>query len=214
MRWLRCSVVLVSCLFFCETALALDPLLVEFGWSQPNPVTLPANYTALLGSTPWDTSQTDIITGFPTTQFGVADSVAFWNQRCTYGTACSVGFSNGGQQPTQFIAQFDLDKVLGGPNRLWADGWDGNAQPFVGHTGTWHDATYVPQKGNGNQALYGYQITAVEREVTATTQTIRLYGVNSPVPEPSTFVLGLFGFLAHLSGRFPRRMSLSRQSRC
>ena len=87
--------------------------------------------------------------------------------------------------------------MLGGPNRLWADGWDGNAQPFTDSTGTWHAATYVPQKGNGNQALFGYLITAVEREVTATTQTIRLYGVDAPVPEPSTLLLALLGLCAY-----------------
>jgi hypothetical protein len=189
----------MSCLVCAEKALALDPLLVEFGWSQPDPVTLPAIYTAGVNFTPWDTSQTNSITAFPTNQFGVAESVVGWNQRCTLGTFCAVGFSNDGQQPSPFISEYDLDNVLGGPNRLWADGWDGNTQPFMNHTGTWHAATYVLQKGNGNQALFGYHITAVEREITAITQTIRLYGVDAPVPEPATLVLALLGFCAHLT---------------
>ena len=197
MRWLRCALILISCFACAQTAVALDPLLVEFGWSQPDPVTLPANYTALVNSNSWDPFQNNTITQYPTTQFAVSGAVLFWNQACTYGTACFVGFANGGQQPSAFGAEYNLDKVLGGPNQLWADGWDGNTQPFTNQTGVWHAATYVPQKGNGNQALFGYLITAVEREVTATTQTIRLYGVDAPVPEPSTLLLALLGLCAY-----------------
>jgi hypothetical protein len=202
MRWLHYSVLLVSCLLCCEEALALDPLLVEFGWSQPNPVTLPANYSASVNSTPWNgVFGGQIISQYPTTEFAGPFAIDFWNQSCTFGTACFVGFANGGQQPSQFGSDYNLDKVLGGPNQLWADGWDGNAQPFVNHTGIWHAATYVPQIGNGNQALYGYIITAVERDVTSTTQTIRLYGIVNPLPEPSTLVLAILVCFCHLSRR-------------
>ena len=205
MRSFRYLLVVAICLIGSDRALALDPLLVEFGWSQPNPVTLPATYITRATSFSWDAGMTNNITQYPTTQFAFPLAVSEWNQYCTLGMACGVGFSNGGQQPAQFISDFNLDRVLGGPNQLWADGWDGNVQPFTNHTGIWHAATYVPQKGNGNQALFGYQITAVEREITATTQTIRLYGVDAPVPEPSACVLALLGFLTHLSGRSPRR---------
>jgi hypothetical protein len=204
MRWLRYCLFVAVGFTFADQSFALDPLLVEFGWSQPNPVTLPANYTASVGSTPWNGVGFNTITQYPTTDFAGQNAIAFWNQSCTFGTPCSVGFANGGQQPNQFAAQFDLDVVLGGPNRLWADGWDGNAQPFTNHTGTWFAATYVPQKGNSNQALFGYQITAVERDVTATTQSLRLYGINAPVPEPSTTILMILSSLAHITAR-PRQ---------
>jgi hypothetical protein len=197
MRGLRYLFALTSYFAYAQIALALDPLLVEFGWSQPDPVTLPANYTASVNSTPWNGAfGGQIISQYPTNEFAGPFAIDFWNQSCSFGTACGIAFANGGQQPAQLGGPYNLDQVLGGPNQSWADGWDGNTQPFVNHTGIWHTATYVPQKGNGNQALFGYQITAVEREVTATTQTIRLYGVDAPVPEPSTLVLALLGCAA------------------
>ena len=199
MRSFRYLLVVAICLIGSDRALALDPLLVEFGWSQPDPVTLPATYVASVGFTSWNGigDSTNVISAYPTAQSAGQLAIDFWNQRCTLGTACFVGFANGGRQPSPFGASYNLDQVLGGPNQLWADGWDGNPQPFVNHSGVWHAATYVPQKGNGNQALFGYLITAVEREVTATTQTIRLYGVDAPVPEPSTLLLALLGLCAY-----------------
>lgn len=214
MPWLRYSVVLVSSLFFCETAFAIDPLLVEFGWSQPNPVTLPANYITLVGGADWDSSNSNNVTGYPTTQFADAGAVSYWNFRCTSGAACGVEFSNGGQQPFQFGGQANLDQILGGPNHLWVDGWDGNPQPYMSSVGTWHAATYVPQIGGPNQALLGYLISAVQREITVTTQTIRIYGVTAPVPEPSSCLLVLLGCGIHFSGRYPRRTELSHRSSC
>src|SRR5687767_7128026 len=130
MRWLRCSVVMIACLAFTGTALALDPLLVEFGWSQPNPVTLPANYGVLVDNNPWNGIADPVVTQYPTTTFAFPNAVAFWNQNCADGSLCFVGFSNGGQQPNQFNSAWNLDQVLGGPNHVWADGWDGNTQPF------------------------------------------------------------------------------------
>ena len=204
MRQLLWSAVMFSSLAYAQTAVALDPLLVQFGWSQPNSVTLPATYVAIVNSASWSASNSNDINAFPTTQSATSGAILNWNQQCAAGTFCLVGFSNGGQQPFSSSADQDLDRILGGPNRLWADGWDGNSQPFPsGFTGTFHAATYVPQKGNGHQALYGYKITAVEREITSTTQTIRLYGVDAPIPEPSTLLLMLLGLGAHLSIRRP-----------
>lgn len=214
MRWLVYFVLAMSWMACAETALALDPLLVEFGWSQPNPVTLPANYIAAInGAYDW-ANVPNTITAYPTTQFADSDAINFWNQTCAAGTSCGIGFANGRQQPSPFSAAYLLDNILGGPNQVWADGWDGNAQPFSNHTGTWHAATYVPQKGNGNQALYGYLITAVEREVTATTQTLRLYGVNAPVPEPSTIFLVTISCLAHTTARRRRCIPSFGRSLC
>jgi hypothetical protein len=205
----------VVCCFLCaQTAFALDPLLVEFGWSQPNPVTLPANYITLVDSSDWDSSNSNTITVYPTTQFADSFAVSYWNKNCADGSSCGIQLSNGGQEPFQFGGQANLDQILGGPNRLWADGWDGNPQPYPNSVGAWHAATYVPQLGGPNKALFGYLITAVERQITPDTETIRVYGVNAPVPEPSSWLLGLLGGVIHLSGRFPRRNPSSRRFRC
>jgi hypothetical protein len=200
MSLLRFIVLLVFCSLCSETALALDPLLVEFGWSQPDPVTLPASYVAGVNNTSWNfVPPPQIISQYPTTEFAGANAVNFWNQSCGY-NLCTVSFSNGGQHYHTTIPDTELDYLLGGLNHIWADGWDGHSTPFgdnlpPAYTGTWHAATYV------------YTITAVEREVTATTQTIRLYGFETWVPEPSTCLLALLGLFAHLglSGRSPRR---------
>jgi hypothetical protein len=50
-------------------------------------------------------------------------------------------------------------------------------------------------------ALQGYDLTAMERSVTATAQTIRIYGF--AVPEPATWMLVICGALLHVSGSLP-----------
>lgn len=177
-----------------------EMLLVEFGWTQPDPVTLPANYVVLVsGGSGWHDAGP--ISQYPTTMQATPAIVNLWNERCARGSSCSVDFSNGGQQPFDPPGgSSNIDYILGGNNRLWADGWIDGA-PVAGN-GQWIAATHVPQKGNGNQALWGYEVTRIERIVTADSQFVRIYGIN--VPEPATWLLILFACAIHLSGRYLR----------
>jgi hypothetical protein len=94
----------------------------------------------------------------------------------------SFGLTNGPYAPerTNPFEQFFIDRAFDG----YYEDRDLTATRFVPPIGE----TY---------ALQWYALTAIERTVTATVQSIHIYGF--PAPEPSAWLLAVLGGLLHVS---------------
>ena len=177
---------LIALLLLASAARAETMLLAEFKWSQPDPVTLPTEYIVQAPSPTypaWPSYEwRETVTSFPHTSTAPPEVLPILQQGFTYGPY--VILWNSPQQSAYGVggcATCKFDRLINNPEwaeRVAADGWDVDL--------------HVPQLGN---ALWGYDITEVERFVTADAQTIRLYGAALPVPEPAAWLIVLCGFV-------------------
>ncbi len=172
------------------TSNASAALLAEFSWQIPIPVVAPAKYEISRFAVPggpfavWTTETSDLNGTFAAPQSIVDVFNICWatgNGGWTVIRSDVFDDVHKWQSPlTNKFGGLGLDAVI----------WNG----FNGYG--WSGQAYVPQKGI---ALLGYKLTGLERSVTPTSQTIRIFG--EVVPEPATWVLVCVGVVALLSRR-------------
>jgi hypothetical protein len=128
---------------------------------------------------------TESIPTFPHTSYADAETIAALDRIMTTNTglfSVSFGLANGPYAPmrTNPFEQFFIDRAFEG----YYEDRDLTATRVVPAIGE----TY---------ALQWYALTAIERSVTPTVQTICIYGF--PAPEPSAWLLAVLGGLLHVS---------------
>jgi hypothetical protein len=190
-RVVACRLLAVLITVLCASS-ASGALLAEFSWHNPTPLNAPALYEISRWAgypgpyTVWTTTTSDLngtFTADPQTveafNFTWTGGVGQWS------TIRADHFDNVNRWQSPLTNKFGLgiDGLLGGPDADWSNGG------LTGHDG-WYGQAYVPKKGI---AFEGYRITGLERSVTPTSQTIRVFG--NPVPEPAAALLLLFGGL-------------------
>jgi hypothetical protein len=174
-----------------------EMLLLELGWENPEPVTLPAEYIFDISSggggnfALWREN----VSSFPHTSLADPELVDRFNLHLgwfpwdhEFFPIVSLSVEN--QAPElprictscywrRLVANLDDAAMTGAEWAAFAEsvGWNVNLQ--------------VPLLGQG---LRGYEVTRIERSVTAEAQTIRLYG--NVVPEPACCLL-----VIHLVGQ-------------
>jgi hypothetical protein len=181
----------LACVLFIATPAAAESLLLELGWENPEPVTLPARYTFAIGNlggngAVWH----EDISSLPDQSVASSQLVERFNQQLTgfeWGPLDSlypvVSLSVAIQAPelprictscywSRLVANLD-DSGKTGPE--WA--------AFAESVG-WNVNLEVPLLGQG---LLGYEITSIEREVTAAEQTVRIFGQRNPDLLPGDF---------------------------
>lgn len=202
---------------FCLLAFPLPAnagmLLLELGWENPKPVTLPATYTFTIGNPiggsqrPGDGSGAWVeeVTAFPHNSAASAELVARFNYLIAlydwspgggpnYDHHPLVGLSNGGQYPEapELCTSCYWLRLVANEDDTWRTGPEWRA--FAESVG-WDVTLHVPLLGQG---LRGYDLTDIERSVTAAKQTIRLYGVIVPEPNATALAAALGAMLAAL----------------
>jgi hypothetical protein len=178
-----------ACTLAITSTVSAEMLLAEISYTAPEPVLPPAQFgfgvgNSRLGPNPFH-NWFESISAIPQTSYADAATISAMDRILTTSTSLysvSFGLSNGPYEPmrTHPFELFLLDRAFEG---YYAD----------------RDLTatrYVPPIGE-TYALQWYALTAIERTVTATVQTIRIYGF--PAPEPGTWLLAVLGGLVHLS---------------
>lgn len=168
--------------------------LATFSWSQPQPVSLPAEYIAglqMFSGTTLGVAWYETVSSFPHHSFADAATVeAFYNELYTDDNG-QLRFWNGGQVYNNGLCawcQF-----------YWSIG-DGRDQHLAEKAAAGFTAQMLaPSLG---PHLIGYTLTGIERTVTANTQTITFHGF--AIPEPGCWLLVLCGCL-HLVTRAARK---------
>lgn len=196
---MRALIICTACLV--ANPAAAEMILAEFGWDQPEPVSLPGEYRFRAGNSglglPCPEScaiWTADVSTFPYNDTADSDLLAKLNNNLTAINTGGprVAFHNAGQNINAINPMLTDSFPF---SRVWIDST--NSDP----DGTHWDA-YVPQLGVG---LFGYTITRAERTITALGQTVAFYGetvdgTDPPLPEPGSWFLLLVG-CAHLVGR-------------
>jgi hypothetical protein len=166
-----------------------EMLLLEIGWENPEPVTLPAEYLFDISSGGGNFALwIENVSSFPHTSLATPEMVDRFNLHLgwfpwDHEFFPIVSLSAGNQAPElprictscywrRLVANLD-DAAMTGAE--WA--------AFAESVG-WNVDLRVPLLGQG---LRGYELSRIERSVTAEAQTIRLYG--NVVPEPACWLL-------------------------
>lgn len=157
--------------------------LARFEWSQPEPVSLPAEYRAVLTMyTPGHESELwkETVTEFPYHSEASQEIVSEFNRLLYLDDNGELQFINGGQNIG----------ICGWCQLFWSIGE--GADRFLAEKAAagWDAEMFVPRVGSH---LDGYLITGIERTVTADSQTITFSGI--PIPEPACLVLVLCGLV-------------------
>jgi hypothetical protein len=180
---MRAALLIVACLV--ASPVSAEFLLVEYGWQQPEPITLPATYTFSMESQALMDIRPNGFVGWPLvfTEPGTvttdADFLAVMNRVLTaeVNDNVRIGLGNDGQY-------YD---AMPGDNFPFGIAWHNWPQPFSDRG--LFAAAHVPNP-RGNQypwGLQGYWLTRVDRTVTDTgAQYIRFYGI--VIPEPASAV--------------------------
>jgi hypothetical protein len=164
-------------------------LLAEISFTTPQPVVAPDEYNFAvannrLGPNPFRNWIESIAT-FPHTSYADMDTVAAMDRILTTETdlySVTFGLVNGPYQPsrTNPLEQFYIDRAF--------DGYYAERGLIA--------TRYAPPIGP-TYALQSYDLTAIERHVTPTMQTIRIYGF--AVPEPATCLILVLGALLQVN---------------
>lgn len=171
-------------------------LLAEFEFSQPEPITPPADYSFTLNNNSlvdkvlfWPVT----VDAFPLTELASPEMVATFNALVTNSpnNIRRVSLVNDGQAINEF-GSMPFDNIWF-PDADPDDNW--RAEAFVPH---------VPDPARDPldrlyTGLWGYWIDEVERVITADSQLVRFRG--HVIPEPATWLFVLLCVAWHLSKR-------------
>ena len=192
---MRRILMFLAALLVCNTAFAVDTLLLEITWRQPNPVTLPANYWFQAADERNGGQWVELVSSFDHHSWADDETVQDFNGpfAYTHTTAApyapGISMRNGSQSPEPFgCATCPFPRLVLKTDPVTGEDWTQR----VAEVG-WETMLHVPYLGPAG--LNGYALTDIERIVTPEGQTIRLYGTF--VPEPGCFLL-----IAHLSMLF------------
>lgn len=197
-RLAKCFV-LVACCCLIPTPARGEMLLAELSFTAPEPVAAPASFRFGVGNDfadpPLVFNWFDNVASYPFMSMADAATVSEFDRLLTMSAApdhVSIGFSNGPYDPPRPnpFARFFIDRAFEG------------AYVDIGLTAT----RYAEHLLDSPFALQWYALTAVERSVTPTVQTIRIFGYPDPpprIPEPRTAMLVLCAALLHFSRCWP-----------
>lgn len=173
---------LLIALLFCPAPCSLLPahaaeLLFEYGWNQPEPVALPAEY--FFWVTAFNQSWKAEVHAFPHESTASPEFIERMNETFVEsGANVRLHYRNGFQEDSVLPYGFPLGSIWFAPQGQMPEG------------NYWR--TYVPQRGQG---LRGYHIDSVDRLITAESQLLKFYGHDVEyvpddfVPEPSSAFL-------------------------
>jgi hypothetical protein len=181
---LLCAVCFVP---FTSTARA-EMLLAELTYTAPQPVIAPASFNVGVGNSfatpPTFHNWTETVPTIPYMSTANMTTVAEFDRLLTtrvQENRVAFGLANGPYAPPRPIgATFSLHRAFAGD---YTD---------LGLSATLHAPTI-----GSTYPLQWYALTAIERSVTPTIQTIRIYGI--PAPEPTTWLIAVFGGLLHVN---------------
>ncbi|HEX2475378.1 MAG TPA: PEP-CTERM sorting domain-containing protein [Lacipirellulaceae bacterium] len=180
---MRITLALASVVLIATPAAAGEPQPVAtLTWRQPQPVTLPAEYSVFFRMFSYDITVAgwrETVSSFPHHSFADEATVNSFNAELF--TANAIYQFNG---ELRFFHGEQTDFPCGWCQLHWAIG-EGHDQ-FLAEKAAdgWSGEMLAPSRGPN---LVGYILTGIERTVTATSQTITLHGV--PVPEPASWLL-------------------------
>jgi hypothetical protein len=183
------SLLLVAvCSLHITSTASAEMLLAEISYTTPQPVAAPASFGFGVGNhfiaPPTFHNWIEIVPSFPYTTTADPANVAAFDRLLTtfvHEGGVDFGFRNGPYElPSPELANLSLDRAF-----------EGDYVEF-GVTAT----RYAPPIGETHPFQW-YALSAIERSVTSTMQTIRIYGF--AVPEPATCLIAILGSLLCVS---------------
>jgi hypothetical protein len=196
---------ILSTVLATNTAYAVDSLLLELSWHQPDPVTLPSDYGIIVGGGGYGGWWTEKVDAFNHTSWADDSTVELLGFALTAAPRLvndtflpQINMRHGGDHSAGTGHQQSPNDPVGGyfPRLVtYRDepGHSGEEWRQRTEAAGWEVNLVVPVLSE--YGMYGYTITDIQRIVTPDRQTIRFYGV---VPEPATGITVVLLFL-HVS---------------
>jgi hypothetical protein len=206
----------ITVLLASNTAYALDPLLLELSWRQPEAVTLPGDYGIHVGGGGYGGWWTEQVNAFNHTSWADDATVELLGFAMTAAPRIvndsffpAINMRHGGDHSEGTgHQQSPIDPVGGYFPRLitYRDEPGHSGEEWRQRTAAagWEVDLRVPVLSEFG--MYGYTITDIQRIVTPERQTIRFYGV---VPEPTTAIMAIF-LILHVSTQRLRSVGFAR----